>query len=106
MAFECHAALAKTIYRGADYRVFHMIMPSIHDGSLVWINQTSLAKELAMPVSNVSRSIKRLIEAGVIERLETASGRTYRLNPNFAWYGPDNGEHTAAVKEWSVQRIQ
>jgi hypothetical protein len=102
MAFECHTALAKSNITGSDYRVFHMIMPSIEDGAHVYVNQTQLGKELGMTASNVARSLRRLIEAGVIRKIVSASGRLYMLNPNFAWYGADNGDHSQAVKDWAV----
>lgn len=107
MAFECNAALAKMegIFTN-DFRVFHMIMPTIQDGNLVYINQSLMAKALGMPPSVVSRSLRKLIVKGVIERVDSASGRTYRLNPNFAWYGSDNGAHTQSVKQWATRTVQ
>jgi len=100
MAFEAHIHLAQSPMTGADYRVFHLIMPSIQDGNRVWVNKTALGKQLGMSASNVSRSIAKMEQIGVLLREETASGRFYSLNPSFAWYGPDNGAHTQAVKAW------
>ena len=78
-----------------------MIMPSIHDGNVVYVNQRELAKDLRVHEAAVSRSIRRLLAVGVFEKWETMAGRTLRLNPNFGWYGADNGAHTAAVRQWN-----
>ena len=68
---------------------------------MVYVNQRQLAKELRMQESSVSRSIRRLLTVGVFERLDTMAGRMLRLNPNFGWYGANNGEHTKAVRDWN-----
>jgi hypothetical protein len=108
VAFEAHIQLATTpgIFTN-DFRVFHLLMPTIEQGNVVYINQAMMARQLKMPASVVSRSIRKLVEKGVLERAESASGRVYRLNPMFAWYGADNGAHTSAIKSWgSSKRIQ
>jgi hypothetical protein len=107
MSYEAHIQLAKTpgIFTN-DFRVFHLLMPTIHDGNIVYINQSSMGKELGMPASVVNRSIRNLIAKGVIERSDSSNGRLYRLNPHFAWYGSDNGGHTRAVMAWDKARLQ
>jgi DNA-binding MarR family transcriptional regulator len=100
MAFDTYRVLAKSSLTGADFRVLFMIMPWIHNGNMVKVNQSVLARELNTQQSSVSRSIRRLISVGVLDRLDTMAGRAYFLNPHFGWYGADNGEHTQAVNRW------
>lgn len=106
MAFEANIQLAKMdgIYTN-DFRVFHLILPTIHEGDLVYINQSQMARELGMVPSVVSRSIRKLIEKRILERVDSASGRVYRLSPEFAWYGPDNGRHGKAIKDWRKKAL-
>lgn len=106
MSFEAHIQLAKTpgIFTN-DFRVFHLIMPSIHEGNMVYINQSSIAKELGMPASVVSRSLRNLISKGILERSDSPNPRLYQLNPHFAWYRSDNMEHMKALKRWDRDRI-
>ena len=48
---------------------------------------------------NVNRSIKKLIELGVIlEGVKIGISRSYRLNPNFGWKGSAKG-HREALHE-------
>lgn len=103
MSFEGHIYLAKSDLTGTDYRVLHMLLPSIQDGSIVYINQTHLAQDLGMKPNNVCRSIQRLIDLKIIERMNLKmTGRVYRLNPRIGWYGADNGDHVKAIKDWDA----
>ena len=48
---------------------------------------------------NVNRSIKKLIELGVVlEGVKIGVSRSYRLNPNFGWKGSAKG-HREALHE-------
>ena len=50
---------------------------------------------------NVNRSIKKLIELGVIlEGVKIGISRSYRLNPNFGWKGHREAlhEHLKVIK--------
>lgn len=100
-----HVELAKAITRGSDFKVFHMIMPSLYDGNMVYVNQVQLGKELGIEPTHISRSLKRLVNAGIIERLDlTLSGKVYRLNPRIAWKGGnENSIHTKAIKSWDAR---
>ena len=48
---------------------------------------------------NVNRSIKKLIELGVIlEGVKIGISRSYRLNPNFGWKGSAKGHRQAFAR--------
>jgi hypothetical protein len=52
-------------------------------------NQTQIGVEIGMHKTHVNRSIKRLIEKGIIIKgAHIGKGFVYGLNPNFAWRGP------------------
>lgn len=53
------------------------------------VNQSEMADQLGMKRSNVSRSIKRLVEFGIIleKKPDRGVSKMYCLNPEFAWKG-------------------
>ena len=56
------------------------------------MNQAEIARDLGMQRQNVQRSIKRLMELGVIlEGVKIGVSRSYRLNPSFGWKGSAKG---------------
>ncbi|MFU8899854.1 MAG: MarR family transcriptional regulator, partial [Roseinatronobacter sp.] len=64
--------------------------------NFIQISQAEIAAELEMQRSNVSRSMKRLIDLGVI-RPGPKVGRslTYQLHPDLAWKGKSKTHHKA-----------
>jgi len=74
--------------RGDDFRVLLKLIARLDFENLINIVQADIAKQLKMQPSHVNRSIKRLIEIGIIlEGPKIGRSRTYRLNPNYAWRG-------------------
>jgi DNA-binding transcriptional ArsR family regulator len=66
--------------------------------NLVQVSPSELAKKLDMHRPNVSRSIKKLVELGVLlEGAKVGMYRSYRLNPHFAWRG-NVVEHHATIR--------
>ena len=54
--------------------------------NLIQVNQAEVSEQVGMNRHNVNRSIKKLIELGVIlEGVKIGISRSYRLNPNFGW---------------------
>ena len=52
--------------------------------NLIQVNQVEVAEQVGMNRHNVNRSIKKLIELGVVlEGVKIGISRSYRLNPNF-----------------------
>ena len=63
------------------------------------VNQAEVSEQVGMNRHNVNRSIKKLIELGVIlEGVKIGISRSYRLNPNFGWKGSAKG-HREALHE-------
>ena len=67
--------------------------------NLIKVNQAEVSEQVGMNRHNVNRSIKKLIELGVIlEGVKIGISRSYRLNPNFGWKGSAKG-HREALHE-------
>ena len=67
--------------------------------NLIQVNQAEVSEQVGMNHHNVNRSIKKLIELGVIlEGVKIGISRSYRLNPNFGWKGSAKG-HREALHE-------
>ena len=67
--------------------------------NLIQVNQAEVSEQVGMNRHNVNRSIKKLIELGVIlEGVKIGISRSYRLNPNFGWKGSAKG-HREALHE-------
>ena len=66
---------------------------------VIQVNQAEVSEQVGMNRHNVNRSIKKLIELGVIlEGVKIGISRSYRLNPNFGWKGSAKG-HREALHE-------
>ena len=71
--------------------------------NLIQVNQAEVSEQVGMNRHNVNRSIKKLIELGVIlEGVKIGISRSYRLNPNFGWKGSAKG-HREALHEHLAQ---
>ena len=68
--------------------------------NLIQVNQVEVAEQVGMNRHNVNRSIKKLIELGVVlEGVKIGISRScLRLNPNFGWKGSAKG-HREALRE-------
>ena len=65
--------------------------------NLIQVNQAEVSEQVGMNRHNVNRSIKKLIELGVIlEGVKIGISRSYRLNPNFGWKGSAKGQGGSA----------
>lgn len=79
--------LAKTL-TGEQFKVLMMLLASLDYENFIQVAQADIAEKLEMQKTNVSRSIKGLIDLGVIiEGPKIGRSKTYRLNPQFGWKG-------------------
>ena len=70
---------------GQSYRLEVMLAVAASEDGLV--TQTSLARELDLPVSNVQGPVRSLIDSGLLSELPRGDGRSRFLlrNPSAAW---------------------
>ena len=72
-----------------DTRVLFSLLEVLDYENLIQVNQAEIARDLGMQRQNVQRSIKRLMELGVIlEGVKIGVSRSYRLNQASAGKAP------------------
>ena len=99
MAQDAMMMLAQSNLTGNDMKVMWAMLARLDYENLIQVNQAEVAEEIGMNRHNVNRSIKKLIEMGVVlEGVKIGISRSYRLNPNFGWKGSAKG-HREALHE-------
>lgn len=84
---------------GRDYEVLFALLEVLDFENLIQVSQADIAKELKMKPPHLSRSIKSLIDLGVLlEGPKIGRSKSYRLNPGFGWKGSATN-HNKAVRE-------
>ena len=82
-----------------DFKVLMKLLSVLDYENLIQVSQADIARELDMHRQHVQRSIKRLIQLGIIlEGVKIGISRSYRLNPSFGWKGSAKG-HREALHE-------
>lgn len=89
--------LAKTL-TGEQFKVLMILLADLDYENYIQVAQADIADSLDMQKTNVSRSVKVLLDLGVI-LLGPKVGRShsYRLNPQFGWKGTV-ANHKKALK--------
>ena len=89
--------LAKTL-TGEQFKVLMILLADLDYENYIQVAQADIAESLDMQKTNVSRSVKVLLDLGVI-LLGPKVGRShsYRLNPQFGWKGTV-ANHKRALK--------
>ena len=83
--------LAQSNLTGNDMKVMWAMLGGDYE-NLIQVNQAEVAEQVGMNRHHVNRSIKKLIELGVVlEGVKIGISRSYRLNPNFGWKGSAKG---------------
>lgn len=92
---------------GADtLRVFMALVAKLDFENLLVLNQAEIARALHMQRQNVQRSIKQLIQLGVVlEGPRIGISRSYRLNPEFGWKGSAK-RHVVALDQARQERMK
>ena len=91
--------LAQSNLSGNDFKVLMKLLSVLDYENLIQVSQADVARELNMHRQHVQRSIKRLIDLGIVlEGVRIGISRSYRLNPNFGWKGSAKG-HREALHE-------
>lgn len=99
MSQTAMTAIRKAGLQGRDYEVLFALLEVLDFENLIQVSQVELAQELGMQKPNLSRSIKRMVDIGILlEGPKIGRSKTFRLNPSFGWKGSAKG-HTDALKE-------
>lgn len=90
---------------GEALRVFLYLNGRLDFENLFQVPQTEIAEALGIKRPNVSRSMKMLLEKGIILRgPKIGHSATFRLNPNFGWKGKVH--HLRRAQESHLRAIQ
>lgn len=96
MAQSAWDMIATADLKQEDFRVMAALMARLDFENLIQVPQIEVAEKLGMQRQNVNRSIKRLVEMGMLlEGPKIGRSRSFRLNPNFGWKGSAKGHHKA-----------
>lgn len=99
MAQTAWDMIATADLKQEDFRVMAALMARLDFENLIQVPQVEIAEKLNMQRQNVNRSIKRLVEMGILlEGPKIGRSRSFRLNPSFGWKGSAKGHHEA-IKE-------
>lgn len=80
--------LAKLGLRGKEMQVLMLVMGKLDFENWIRISQSDIAKELELDRSVISRSIKKLVEEGILHKgPKVGTSFTYRLDPGFGVKG-------------------
>ena len=91
--------LAQSDLGANDFKVLMKLLSVLDYENLIQVSQADIARELDMHRQHVQRSIKQLIQLGIIlEGVKIGISRSYRLNPSFGWKGSAKG-HREALHE-------
>lgn len=94
--------LAKNL-TGEQLKVLLTLLADLDYENYIQITQLDIAEKLEMKKTNVSRSVKALIELGVVlEGPKVGRSKTYRLNEQFGWKGTIPN-HNKALKKRMAQ---
>ena len=90
----------ETFRVGVVLRVYLKLMGLLDYENEILINQKDIAKRLHISPAQVSRTIKKLVEANylLIGQRHQGTCKSYRLNPCVAWRG-SHGAHRKALDE-------
>ena len=96
--------LARLKLHGSELNILFELLSRLEYENWIRVSQQTLAEDLGIKQSSVSRAIKKLIDQNIILREEDPSDRRrliYRLNPSLGWRGePKEWFECAAEKEY------
>lgn len=85
---------------GADRRVLDVLMANLDFENYILLNHEYIAEYLEMRKQNVSRSIVKLVDKGILVRgAKSGKHNTYRLNAFFGWKGRISKKYQDAYEE-------
>lgn len=97
--------LAQSNLSGNDFKVLMKLLSVLDYENLIQVSQAEISRELNMHRQHVQRSIKRLLDLGIVlEGVKIGISRSYRLNPNFGWKGSAKGHREALTDHLKLVR--
>jgi hypothetical protein len=98
--------VAKMFTNLEDLRVLMALLEQVGYENKIIVHQVSMAREMGMQPPQVSRAIKRLIEAGaILKGPKHGINCSYQLNPEFGWMGSAKN-HVKALDDHRKKRMK
>jgi len=99
-------ALVSGELHSRDLQVLMYMMSILDFENLIQVQQADVASALKMQRPHVNRSVKRLIEVGVLlEGPKIGRVRSYRLNLNYGWKGSAKNHRKALSERLAAANI-
>ena len=99
MSLQAEEFFATNIKSLDDYRVLSALKARIDFENYLAISHTEIAEELGMKRPNVSRSIKHLLDLGIINKgPKVGRSLTYIFNPEMGYRGKAKNQRDAVRK--------
>jgi DNA-binding MarR family transcriptional regulator len=92
---------------GETRRVLDWMFGSLDFENFIVVDQGVVAKELDLKQPNVSRSIKKLLEKGIIEKgPKMGNYASYRVNLNYVWKGKAKNREAARKELYKQEKLK
>jgi len=91
--------------RLVDIKVLFCMLGYIKNGNTILVAQTKICEELGMSSGNVSASIRRLSERGILSIERTNGVKVYKVNPHVLWRGNAN-THRQLLERISIDQTK
>ncbi|MCK5728325.1 MAG: replication/maintenance protein RepL [Methylococcales bacterium] len=72
---------------GQTLRVFMLSISELEFENYITIKQVDMAKRLSMHKTDVSKSMRILVDKGIILKVKEGTTSAYKLNPTYGWKG-------------------
>lgn len=96
-------SLAALQLTGREWRVLAYLLGKLDFENYLHVSQADIARQLVIAPPDVSKAVRRLVEAGVLIRgPKVGRAGTLRLAPEFGWKGRVRSLHVARGKALSV----
>lgn len=99
MSQQALLQLATAGFTGEQLRVLLALLAYLDFENYAVINQAEIGRQLGITKNAVNRSLRVLIEKGVIIKEQRVGVNVYRLNPEYGWKG-DARRHIIALDEY------
>ena len=103
---EVAVAVATGRLQGKDRAVLDMLIARLDTANYIQVQQVEIADRLHMEKQHVNRSIRRLIEEGIlVEGPKVGRSCSYRLSPEYGWKGSAKS-HVKELAEYRKNRLK
>ena len=85
----------------ADIRIFMLMLWQLEYGNFLAVSQRDISAFLVVSRNTVSRVVRRMLDANIIQSDKYKGASGYRLNPNYVHMGSD-AQRAARRREWTA----